>query len=63
MQTSHPLGVEPGQPTMGALTRDPHLRCHMSRWPTSRADPAHQLDAGVECQTSISVGHGDLRLG
>ena len=47
---------------MSALSGDTHLRGDMGRRPTSRADPAHQLNAGVERQTSISVGRGDLRL-
>ncbi len=45
---------------MGALTRDAQLLGHMGDRSTL-LDPLDQNPPAVKCQTSITVGHEDLR--
>jgi transposase-like protein len=60
MQATFTLGGIPGHPAMGTLPRDTHRLGHMrDRHPG--LDPSDQQPPAMERQTSITVGHEDLR--
>src|SRR6188768_3661074 len=62
MQTGLALGVETGDPAMGALAGDPHRPGDMSDRHLLVTDALHQQHTTVECQAGVTVTHEDLRL-
>jgi len=56
------LRVEPGDPTVRALARDPHRPGDMRDRHALITDTAHQHAPAMERQTSVTVRHEDLRL-
>ena len=62
MKTNLALGREAAHPTMRALTRDPH-RFRDMRDRHALLDPFDQQSTAMDCETSITVRHEDLRAG
>ncbi len=60
IETRIALGVEPVDPTMGALTRDPHRFRDVSNRSAIIDDPSDQQATTVNSETSITVRHEDL---
>jgi len=55
MEPGPPFSIEPGDPSVPALTRDAHLRRDVSDRPPGHPDPTNQLATAMERQTGISV--------
>jgi hypothetical protein len=60
MKTGLALDIEPGDPTMGALARDPHRSSDMSDRHLLFPDPLHEQQPAVERQPGVTVTHEDL---
>ena len=62
MKAGETLGVEAGQPTMGALARHPHGLGHMGDGHSLVSDSFDQQTPAMKRQSGITVTHEDLRL-
>jgi hypothetical protein len=60
-QTGGPIGTIPVHPTVGALPGYPEFFGHMGDAPVIEQAASYQQGAAVKVETSIKVGHGDLR--
>ena len=61
MQTRFALGVETGDPLVGALAADPHRLGDMGNRHSLVPNALHQQATTPERQTGITVRHEDLR--
>ena len=61
MEPGPTFSIEPGNPSVSALTRDAHLRRDVSDRTPEHPDPPNQLATAMERQTGISVRHEDLQ--
>jgi hypothetical protein len=60
VQTGLAFGVKASNPTVSALTRDPHRSGDMSDRHLLFPDPLHEQPPAVERQTGVTVTHEDL---
>jgi hypothetical protein len=60
MQTALALGIEPTDPTMSTLARDPHRSSDMSDRHVLFPNPLHEQQPAVKRQASVTVTHEDL---
>lgn len=63
MQAGLSLGVEAGNPPVGALAGDAHRLGDMRDRHLLVADPLDEQKAAMECEAGVTVTHEDLREG